>query len=172
MSYDPRSQSDGPPPDYAVAERKPVPDVTDVIQDIEGNSHASAQAQIGQALRAAMGIGALAMLPNLIEELQRSKDPDARLKFIQMALKEGGYGMKEDKHSSLPIFNFNFVGMGAPTKVEVVQQVEEAVATLPAASAALAALSSSINDDFEPVLGSAVKSVAEAVSPFDMIEGL
>jgi hypothetical protein len=115
------------PPDEdalpALAAPAAMPDVGGVVADIQAQQYAADQEALGKGLRAALGIGAIAMVPDVIEELRRSRDVDAKIKFIQMALKEGGYGTKENKHDNLPTFVFNFVG-GAGGSVEVVQRVE------------------------------------------------
>jgi hypothetical protein len=152
-----------------------LPRIGSVIDDVTSHEHGSATEQIGQGIRAALGIGALAMLPDMIEDLRRTRDLDAKLRFVQMALKEGGYGTKDNKLDHLPTFVFNFVGPTGGT-VEVVQQagdVEDAVIMKPRENLTqvrrdtLAALAG-MNDDF--MTGEAVP-VAEP-SVFDLIEGL
>ena len=151
----------------------PVPDITNVVDDIEGNSHAGANEQLGTALRTALGIGALSMMPNLIADLRNAKDPDARIKFIQMALKEGGYGVKDNKNDHLPTFNFTFVGnttgsveisRGA-TKPQETLEAEDATYPPLSMAQALSALAEAVNGDVDPPAPPPVS----APSVFDLI---
>lgn len=80
---------------------------------------ADLQEKIGMALRAAMGAGALEMLPEVIAALRLSDNIDAKLKFLQMAMKEGGYAAKEKKQDNLPTFAFNFITQGGVQHVQV-----------------------------------------------------
>jgi hypothetical protein len=100
----------------------PMPDLTPVMEDLDSHPHNKQTDMIGQALRSALGIGALALIPGLIDDLRRTKDPDSRLKFLSLAFKEGGYGVKEDKGANMPTFHFNFVGDGIGQTVTVVQE--------------------------------------------------
>lgn len=99
----------------------PIPDIAPTLEEIERNATAKLSEQIGQGLRSALGIGALALLPDLISDLRKSRDPDTRLKFIGMAMKEGGYGTKDNKNDNLPTFNFTFNGVGGTVSVQAVQ---------------------------------------------------
>lgn len=96
-----------------------IPDVAATLEALEANSAAKLTEQIGQGLRTALGIGALSLLPDLIADLRKARDPDIRLKFIQTALKDGGYGTKDNKNDNLPTFNFTFNGIGASATVSV-----------------------------------------------------
>jgi hypothetical protein len=107
----------------------PVPDVQEHLEQIEKNAAAKMTEQIGNALRAGLGIGALALLPDLIEDLRRAKDPDTRIKFLQLAFKEGGYGVKDDSKANLPVFHFNFVGVGGTATIV---QETQAASSVPA----------------------------------------
>ncbi len=143
----------------------PLPDVRGVSDDVSSNPSAKQLDEVGQAMRAALGIGALALLPGLIEDLQHSRDPDTRIKFLQLAFKEGGYGVKEDKTANLPVFHFNFVG-GAPTNLTVerhdTQNVEDATYAKAPADA--------YNDDFLPPSMTPVQLAPDTL--FDLIEGI
>jgi hypothetical protein len=186
------SNEETPDDGALVALRQPVPlpKVGTVLDDVRTHEHATESEAIGAGLRTALGIGALALLPDMIEELRRTRDLDAKIKFVQLALKEGGYGVKDNKHDHLPVFNFTFVGNpGAPQQVQVVQEVskdeiEDAVikhtdAGLNISDADMKRLASlaefaCINDDFasetQPV--EPPEPVSEAQNIFDQIEGL
>lgn len=174
----------------ALRQPAPLPQVGTVLDDVRTHEHATESEAIGAGLRTALGIGALALLPDMIEELRRTRDLDAKIKFVQLALKEGGYGVKDNKHDHLPVFNFTFVGSpGAPQQVQVVQEItkdeiEDAVIKLTEAPFTisdvdrkrLAGLAefACINDDFAtpdaPL--AAPEPVSEGQSIFDQIEGL
>ena len=145
--------------------RASLPEVTDRLADAQGNPNAKQLDELGQAIRAGLGIGALSLLPELIEDLRRSKDPDTRIKFLALAIKEGGYGLKEDKTSQLPVFHFNFVGSGTTVTTEraaPAEIIEDAVYAKHASSA--------YNDDVLPPEATPPELAPESI--FDLIEGI
>lgn len=151
-----------------------------IAESIQAQKDADLLDKIGAALRAAMGAGALEMLPEVIAALRISDNIDAKLKFLQMAMKEGGYAAKEKKQDNLPTFAFNFITQGGVQHVQVTatpaqpdqalphqpEDIIDVVATpatnAPAQPPAFALLLAA-NDDFEPP-----KTHAESV--LDMID--
>ncbi len=90
-----------------------------LLQEMANANDAMLSEQVGNALRAAMGAGALYMLPEVIQELRKSTNIDAKLKFLQMAMKEGGYAAKEKAKDNLPTFSFNFITQNGVQQIQV-----------------------------------------------------
>lgn len=109
-----------------IPDPQPLPRVQPALDRIKEDDTAKQVEQMGQGIRAMLGMGAIALLPDLIDDLRRARDPDTRIKFVQLALKEGGFGVKDNKNDNLPVFNFTFNGVqGAVSVAQPQQMVEE-----------------------------------------------